>query len=339
MWSATSTVPMEIVLGGDVPMIPEACYARLSGQDGLVMVSKGLRMLATSEMMVLRDRRVLLSERDQITGVTLETPEQELRLEWSDNVWRMRKPLDRAASQVQIQRVIQTWLDARVEIFLPAEPEREVLYRASFDQKGNGAPSRATYEVLGGDVPAGRAWLRREKDGEILQVVPDLVRFSPVDSLPYLSRQILNFNPSLVVRLSITQGDQSSVVSRLMGSESWSSREENQQVHTLTVENVLAGLSTLYAGKLVALNPDSLAEYGLDRPTIRLSIGLGGEKPANYTVLIHVSETDDLSYALLQGQNLVFGFPHSQLEVIRQPIISEVTPPAQTSNGPPEENE
>ncbi|MDA3874176.1 MAG: DUF4340 domain-containing protein, partial [Kiritimatiellae bacterium] len=131
MWSATSSVPVEVVVGGDVSTEPEACYARLSGQEGLVMVSKGLRMLVNSEMRVLRDRRVLRTELDAITAVEIQTPDQEVRLEKSGEFWKVRKPLEREASLLRVQRMVQTWLDSRVELFLDAAPDREALYSIS----------------------------------------------------------------------------------------------------------------------------------------------------------------------------------------------------------------
>ncbi len=325
MWTATSKVPVELVVGGDVPGEPEACYARLSGQEGLVIVSKGLRMLVNSETSVLRDRRVLRSDLDSITAVEIRTPDEELRLEKAAEVWRVRKPLEREASLLRVQRMLQTWLDSRVELFLDPDPEREAFYSVSFERKRNGETRSEKVEVLGGDIPAGRAWLRSDRDGEIMQVVPDLVRFSPVDALPYLSREIVSFDPDRVVRLSVTRGEDASVVSRLDAQQAWSPGVDGRVVNSSAVDDLLAGLSTLYAEQWVALNPASMEPYGLDNPGIRVSIGLGGQNPMNYTLLIHASESDDRVYALLQGQNLVFELPHSRLEEIQEPIVTVVT--------------
>ncbi|MDA3873611.1 MAG: DUF4340 domain-containing protein, partial [Kiritimatiellae bacterium] len=180
--------------------------------------------------------------------------------------------------------------------------------------------------------------LRSGRDGEIMQVVPDLVQFSPVDVIPYLSREILNFDPAKVVRVSVTRGEDASVVSRLNTQQAWSPGVEGRAVHPSAVERLLAGLSTLYAEQWVALNPDSLASYGLDQPAIRVSIGLGGENPTNHTLLIHVSESDGRVYALLQGQDLVFELPHVRLEEIQEPIVTVVTDASPSENGPANPN-
>lgn len=335
LWPATSKVPVELVVGGDVPTEPEACYARLSGQEGLVLVSKGLRILARSEMRALRDRRVLRAGPDTVTAVEIRTPDQEMRLEKSGEFWNVRKPMEREASLLRVRRMIQVWLDARVELFLPAEPERKSLYRVSFEHDRNGETRTDRFEVLGGEeIPEGRAWLRTDRDGEIMQVVPDLLQFSPVDTLPYLSREILQFDPAAVVRLSVTQGEESVVVSRRNAQEPWSPGEVGRRIHPNAIENLLAGLSTLHAETLVALNPDSLEPYGLDRPAVRLSIGLGGDQPGNFTLLIHAPESGDRVYALLQGRNLVFELPSSRMKEIQEPIVSAVTENPPKENGP-----
>ncbi|MEX2608075.1 MAG: DUF4340 domain-containing protein [Kiritimatiellia bacterium] len=339
MWSATSQVPVEIVVGGDVPAEPEACYARLSGQEGLVMVSKGLRILANSQMDTFRDRRVLRAEPDAFSAVDIRTPDEKVRLEKAGDFWKVRTPVERDASLLRVQRMLRTWLDSRVELFLAADPEKKALYSVSFERMVNGGIQADRFDVLEGDIPPGRAWLRAGGDGEILQVVPDLVRFSPVDVLSYLSREMLNFDPDQVVRLSVTRGNEATVVSRVNTQQPWSTGTEGRVVNPLAVEQLLAGLSTLYAEQLVALNPDSLEPYGLDEPTIRVSLGLGGPHPTNHTLLIHDSQSDDRVYALLQGRNLVFELPRSRVEEIQEPIVSGIPDPAPPPNVPANPNE
>jgi len=314
IWNSSSKVPTEITIGGNVPGEPDSCYARIAGQEGLVLVSKGLRHLAQTPTFSLRDQRLFTEDPQAVTAIEIERLGQKIRLERMDLTWSVVEPVNLPASSARIQVMLKTWRDARVEAFIKEDETRISDSRVTFMAGADTLP--VEFEVLEAGTKPGRALLRLKGQEGLLQVVPDLVRFSPVDVLPYLSRKVLNYDPAFVVRVSLTRGEDSFIVSREHTDLPWISIEEGLEINQDEIESILKAFSNLYAQTLVELNPKDLSTYGLDAPDIRLSIGLGGDQPANRTLLMSKNENDGFMNGIVQGQPLVFTLALPELPLL-----------------------
>ncbi|WFB35477.1 DUF4340 domain-containing protein [Kiritimatiellota bacterium B12222] len=323
MWSANSKVPVEIVVGGNVPVEPDMVYARITGQEGLVKISKGMRNLSQTQVSSLRDRRLMTLDPATISSIQLQQDESLLRLEKVDDQWRVVEPVSMKASAIRIHNMVKTWTDARVEQFLDTDSGEASKIEVSFSAVNlEGKTERVDFSVLATGATPGRALVRKEGEEGLLQVVPDLVRFSPVDVLPYLSRQVLSYDPEQAVRMSVVNATQTMVVSRESPEATWKSQQDGQQIDQEILNELLEAFSTLTAQNLVELNPQELSTYGLDQPDLRISIGLGGEQPANRTLLVSQRKEDGRVMGILQGQNLVFELPAAWMSSLQNPVLS-----------------
>ncbi|MDF3130669.1 DUF4340 domain-containing protein [Kiritimatiellaeota bacterium B1221] len=321
LWSANSKVPVEVSVGGDIPLNPDLLLVRIAGQEGLVTVSKGMRGIASSPVDLFRDRRLFAVDLPRVNEILIEQDGQSLRLQKTGENWQVLDPVQLKASSKRVQNMIQTWLNARVEQFVDDEVVGEVLMTVAFTS-GTGAENQTVrFDVLDGDVAPGRVWLRKHGESGKLVVVPDLVKYAPVDVLPYLSRDVLEFDSEQAVRLSLTQGGKVMAVTRGGPDEVWTAQGEGWKVHQAHVTAILNRFSKLNAQNLVALDPTDLSETGLDQPSIRLSVGLAGEQAGNRTLL--VSQTEEGAYGLVQGQNLVFRLSAVDLDLILEPLGTE----------------
>lgn len=331
--AAGSGVPYEITLGGDAPENPDACYARLSGQEGLVLVSKGLRRMARTEMAALRDRDLLTLTYDDLRAVVVAHPDRTLRVEREGMEWRLVSPVSHAASPDRIQQMLQTWRDARIADFPEMDSAPGTQYRVTF------APTEASglpvfgFEVLVGDPGPGRVWIRRAEGEEVLLVVPDLVRFSPVEVLPYLSRRMLAFDAANAVRVSVRRAGEAREALRDEPGGEWRAAGEGRRVETGALTELLGELSDLRAERLVELNPASLEPYGLHEPDLRVSIGLGGDQPTNRTLLVSRGGEYDSPMGMVQGEEVVFRLSGEQWDTLRAPIVATETVRPGTGDG------
>jgi len=315
----STEVPYEVTIGGDVPDKPDLCYARISGQEGLVLVSKGLRQLARTETAALRDRRLVTLETEAMEAVEVAHPDRLLRIARAEDGWRVTSPVKMAASGARVQQMIQYWRDARVEDFLPPNPDAKAAYRVRFIPTEGDA---IAFEVLESDAGAGRVLIRREGGDAVLRVVPDLVRFSPVEVIPYLSRGMLRFDPARAVRVSLQGPDASTEVVRVEGDSVWRLAGDGGEARQEAVNQVLGVLSDLRAADLLAVNPASLEPYGLNRPRLRVSVGLGGVRPENRTLLVSSREEDGSPVAMVQGEDVVFQLTPGQWEALGAEIVA-----------------
>ncbi len=213
LWPNTKTIPIELQIGGTVPGNLEKSYARIPGQEGLVVVSKGLKTLAATPPAALRDRSVLSLPPSDLLAVRISDQDTFIHLEKTEQGWRMRDPLELPASGARVQQVVEEWNRATVEAFLPAED-----FSAGTEPYGTitfeGKASIHTFTLLSGTAPPGRAFVQSAASEEILQVVPDVVRYLPRDPLSYVSRQLFSLDPSRAVRITLQQGDKSHTLVR-----------------------------------------------------------------------------------------------------------------------------
>jgi hypothetical protein len=321
IWSVNSKVPVEVVVGGDLPLDPDFCYLRIVGQEGLVVVSKGMRNLAQTPVASLRNRRLFAADPQNIQAVSLQRDLTSLRLEKKGNEWWVVDPVNMKASSARVQSMIKNWQEARVEFFKDQAIGGVATLKVSFEVDAAQEPQTVAFEVMDGGAVPGRALLRKDSEEGLLQVLPDLVKFTPVEVLPYLSREVLSFDPKQAVRLSLSIAEKSFTFVRKDPGEAWTSQNEAEALDQAIIEGMIKAFSTVFAESLVELNPADLSVYGLDQPRIRLSVGLAGEEAANRTMLISLPGNDASPVGILQGQNLVFKLAPAYLDIIRNPVL------------------
>jgi hypothetical protein len=321
IWSVNSKVPVEVVVGGDLPLDPDFCYLRIAGQEGLVVVSKGMRNLAQTPVASLRNRRLFAADPQNIQAVSVQRDLTSLRLEKKGNEWWVVDPVNMKASSARVQSMIKNWQEARVEFFKDQAIGGVATLKVSFEVDAAQEPQTVAFEVMDGGAVPGRALLRKDSEEGLLQVLPDLVKFTPVEVLPYLSREVLSFDPKQAVRLSLSIAEKSFTFVRKDPGEAWTSQNEAEALDQAIIEGMIKAFSTVFAESLVELNPADLSVYGLDQPRIRLSVGLAGEEAANRTMLISLPGNDASPVGILQGQNLVFKLAPAYLDIIRNPVL------------------
>lgn len=325
VWSANSKVPVEVVVGGDLPRDPDFCFLRITGQEGLVVVSKGMRNLAQTPVAALRDRRLFAMDPQAVQSIALNRGAETLRLEKKENEWWVVDPVNMKASSLRVQNMIEIWLNARVEHFVAWEPlPVPPLMTVSFGHFSGEEKREIAFDILEEGATPGRVWLHKQGDSEKLLTVPDLVKYAPVDVLPYLSKNVLRFEPNQVVRLSLSHGEKTDTVSRAGADQPWTAQTETGVVDQDRIADILDTFSQLTAKNLLSLKRGGFNAYGLEQPAIRLSIGLAGEETGNRTLLLHQQESEDEQpvYGMVQGQPLIFEIGVEEYNRLKTPLGS-----------------
>ena len=322
LWPVNSKVPVELVVGGDLPMNPDQLLVRISGQEGLVKVSKGMRMLAQSPVELFRDRRLFNVDPQSIVRISIQQGGGRLVLEKKGIDWQVVDPVTMKASSARVQNMMKTWMEAQVENFVEDDPELQALKEVSFTPEEADGEKPVTFEIVENLGLPGRALLRKSGEQGLLQVVPDLVKYAPVNVLPYLSREVLTYNPLEVVRLSLSHGERTQAVIRTGPDQPWTAQEETGDVDQERVSEIIRTFSKVFAENLVELNPLDLVQYGLENPPIRLSVGLAGEQAGNRTLWLSRPEENGPVMAILQGQNLVFQMSQEDFQMVVEPLFA-----------------
>ncbi|GEM_PF-1032801 len=304
-------LPIELQLGALAPSDPGMILARGMDQEGLYLVSPGLKSIADTEVDALRERRLLSQAVTEVQRWNVKGDAQQLLLEKRDAGWSMLEPAEGAPlSESRVTRMLDLWEKASVERFLEKneglQPVRVVELRYADG-------STEQFEILEGEVPGGRSWVRKQGSEEVLQVLPDLLRFSPTDPLPYLSRNVMQVDPDSVIRIRQLREEVQSLL--LRRETEWEVEgSEGLEPNVEAVDALLKRCASLQALRLLAWRPESLEAFGLDQPRLRLSLGLGGSSPGNRTLLI--ADMEGESPAMLQGGDLVFAMSEETLKIL-----------------------
>jgi len=92
-------------------------------------------------------------------------------------------------------------------------------------------------------------------------------------------------------------------------------------------------LIALRTDRYVSFNPDSLAPYGLDNPSARLSVALNKTNILGQVILIG-DATDDGRYAMLQGQAIIFVLPETIAEALTRELTQSIEKQAEEIKQP-----
>ena len=320
LWSNTQSIPIELQIGGSVPGDLHRNFARILGQEGLVEVSKGLQVLAQTSASALRDRTVLSLSPEEVHLIEISDAETEIVLSKKEDGWVMQEPLDLPASSAKIQQVIGHWKRAIVEEFLPLEGEAPAESIGKVTFRGEAEGSEEVFTLFKKSTPPGRAFAQKAEASEWLQVVPDVVKFIPQDPLAYVSKNIISFDPHRAVRLSVHHQTTTLNVVRADASSPWETSTDSVSVDQRAVQSSLNQLRSLSADQVIPFTSEMT-----ETPETRISIGLGGENPENFTLAISDTEV------WIQGREVAYRVASSASES----IVNTLLRAAESNQGEP----
>ena len=306
-------VPTVVNLGNAVVSSPGHVYAHLEGLDGVFTVSAGLKVLAETEASALRNRRILPVSASSVEKISIVQGEKSFVLGRAEQGWEISVEGEDAvwpAETSRVERFLQLWVDGQIEQFLSKTGAVEVLpevYQVDFQLDQDPGELKLNFSVAPSALRKGRASLIPGSGNERWIALPESLNHLPANALAYRSRQVLTFDPEQVVRVARTGQAQTSRVVRATSDElEWETDLPGQQVNDGQVFRVLNRCKDLHAQSLVEQGDANFAEYGLAPPSFRLSFGLGGEQPANRTLLVGQPLPSGEIFGMIQGQDLIF---------------------------------
>ena len=304
VWPTGGRVAHEVALGNDAPGMPDAAFARLEGREGLLLVSRGVKVLARTPLDTLRNPNLLPSDPEWRVGVVeIQTSEHDLRLERTPDGWMLTRPVERDALDGRVEELIKVWRAGRIVAFQADGAETEDAHGVRF--QGEGRDTWHHFQLLRGERLPGRSLLRRDGDAPA-RVMPDLLRATPAGPEAWLSTAILDFDPERVVRLNVERDDARREFSRTSPEEDWTLADPDAEPVAEAVNRLVRAAGSLRAEEVVALEPDSLHPYGLREPEMRLSFGLGGEAPENRTLLVGPLDDRGTAHVQIMGDSVVY---------------------------------
>jgi hypothetical protein len=265
-------------------------FAMRPGEPTVMLIPDETWTAVPKNVAVLRDKTLLGFDRDKVTAIEIESPKGTVTLAKDGERWKITAPQALAADQVEAGAVLFKLQDLRAQAFLSddaagiprylakptvrvsvteqgAPAPRTVLLAPSPEKRG-GAPS--AYAAVAGQGPVvlvdGKSLDELGRSADDLR---DRALFSGLE-------------PRDVKRVRVRAGGQTIVVER-SGESDWKLVEGGKgAAKTATVDNLLYSLRALKWKTIAAPTGDEPAKYGLDAPTLEVTLfkADGGEAGA-----------------------------------------------------------
>jgi len=273
-----------IALGTDNPF-DTSVYVR-AGQGGVDRVSGAARWSLEKDLFDLRDKRLLPLEEGAVTRLEVKGGKVPYVLARAGGGWRLASPLSDGADEVAVGRILGALRDLRATRFVdaPGQDRDRGLDRPRWtvkltDPSGErvlvaGAGSRKEPGVLYARVAGARA----------LAAIPETA-LAPLDAdlLSLRDRSAVAFDHEKAAAVRIEAGGASIELQKRPGSDgglpAWSlTAPRAAPALAWKVSGLLFGLTSLRATRFADETGARAAAYGLDRPTVVVTVlGAGGE--------------------------------------------------------------
>src|SRR6185436_9503143 len=268
------------LLLGRADAAKKGVYAMRAGESAVMLIPDEAWNAVPKNVAVLRDKAVVEVDRDKVTKIAIESPKGAVTLAQENGRWKITAPEALPADQVEAGAVLFKLRELKAQAFLTDDASGIARYLA-----------KPTVRVSLGDpgTPAARTLLLApspERRGGATTAYAGVVDRGPVvlvdgKALEEIGRSaddlrdrtlITGLEPRDIKRMRVRAGSQTVVVER-SGDAEWKVVEGGRgAAKSATVDNLLYSLRALKWKTIAAPTGDEPAKYGLDAPTVEVTL-------------------------------------------------------------------
>ena len=270
-----------------------------------------------------KSEKLLRFKEEKVESLILSTPEQEIRLKKEPSgKWQMTHPLEAAADESTVSSILSALNASEVQRTIEKKPSLEDLKTFGLDQpevkvfitlqKGISLPPI----LVGGKSPVGNsAYVKRGTEPGVLLTSASLPSSLKKRLYDFRDKEILPFSRDLVTKLQIHTPKESLVVVKGEKEEWKVEAPKKGKAKEGVVADYLMTLAHLRAKGFVEDEAKDIKKYGLDRPTLKISLEAKDGK--NLGTFLVGDKTKEDYYAKREGNPAVYTiepFSYNQLD-------------------------
>jgi hypothetical protein len=268
------------LLIGRADTAKKGVYAMRPGESTVMLIPDETWTAVPKNVAVLRDKSVVAFDRDKVATIQIESAKGAVTLAKDGDRWKISAPQALAADQVEAGAVLFKLRELKAQAFLTDDASGIPRYlakptvRVNITEQGASTPRTVLLapspEKRGG---AASAYAAVEGQGPVVLVdgraLDELGR--SLDDLR--DRTLLpGLEPRDIKRMRVRGGGQTVVVER-SGESEWKLVEGGRgTAKSATVDNLLYALRALKWKTIAAPTGDEPAKYGLDAPTLEVTL-------------------------------------------------------------------
>ena len=146
------------------------------------------------------------------------------------------------------------------------------------------------------------------------------------DPLQWQELSIFKFKPEQIHRLSVTTEKEVSL--ERDQANQWHWLQGTGQINQTNVQSVLNTLSGLHAVRWLG---SGAAQQGFEKPQVVLAFTTSADNKASQKLTIGARNSDDTSFARVDGREGTFAISNSDSNTLRLPLASQAIAPPNTS--------
>ena len=271
---------------GDKDFSSSSVFARIPGQNKILVLSSSLHSSATKKLFDFRDKNVLEFQRDQLRAMNILTKGKEYVLEKAADDWNVKKPFESRADNTEVNSIVGDLEFAKVEEFVDSPAELKTYGLASPAVRVDLflGDNRARKTLLIGNKIDTNYYAKDEARDAVFKIKEDLFKKLDFESTKIRDKKVLRFERANVKQIDIKLPDKE--FSFFRGSDDkWKmSKPAGHQGKFVSEYKIFWPLEDLEGKELIDNANLTDAKYGFAAPSAQIKIVDIGGKTAEVTL-------------------------------------------------------
>ncbi len=311
--------PLSLAVGGKTP-VGNSAYVRGGIEPGVLLTNASLASTLVKKLYDFRDKKIIEFNRDAAKRFVLKGAKGEFVLLKKDKDWFIEKPKPYRADQAEVQGILSTIHNMSAQDF-PEESSSDLrkygLEKPRLRVTLFSGEDNEQREILFGHKKEGKdeVYLIVDSKGTVYTVYESVFKELNKDLAALGDKEILSFSQDQVTKLRISTPKESWVLTK-GEKEEWKVEAPKQgKTRQGIATNYLSTLGSLRAKGFVEDDPKNLKKYGLDFPSVKIS--LDGKDGENLGTLLLASKIAGDYYAKKEGNPTVYtieAFSYNRLD-------------------------
>jgi len=259
---------------GDKDFSSSSVFARIPGQNKILVLPSSLHSSATKKLFDFRDKNVLEFQRDQLKAMNILTKGKEYALEKATDDWSVKKPFESRADNTEINSIVGDLEFAKVEEFVDSPAELKTYGLASPAVRVDLflGDNRARETLLIGNKIDTNYYAKDEARDAVFKIKEDLFKKLDFESTKIRDKKVLRFERANVKQIDIKVSG--TEMSFFRGSDDkWKmSKPTGHQGKFISEYKIFWPLEDLEGKELVDNANLTDAKYGFASPSAQIKV-------------------------------------------------------------------
>jgi hypothetical protein len=291
---------------GDKDFNAGSVFARVPGQNKVLLLSSTLHSSASKKLFDFRDKSVVEFQRDQIKGLSVTVKGKEYSLEKSGDDWQVKKPFESRGDNSEINSVVSDLELAKAEEFVDTPDKNLRTYGLATPEVRVDlflGENRARKTLLIGSKVDSNYYAKDESRDTVLKIKEDLRKKLDIDPQKIRDKKVVRFERSNLKQIEVKLADKTFLFSKGSDDKWKVNKPEAQQGKSLVEYKIFWPLEDLDGKELIDNANLKDAKYGFATPSAQIKIT---DKSDKSTEVILGKVENDRIYAMAGGGTTVY---------------------------------